>query len=145
MHQPIQDYPLRLDAAVTPLYLERLRTIVHKSRASPSILLLAAALSVTVLLALSDFDAARIDGIEMLGEDRGTLSVIVLNCRPCTGGHLMDIDDGMGGEATAFCPATLLPGSLPDGTALRVTVQRSLDDPTFLVVEAFEVISTVND
>lgn len=100
-----------------------------------------AALSVTGLLSLSDFDAARIEGIDELGVDRGTLSVIVLNCRTCSGGYLMDIDDGKGGEATAFCPAKLLSDCLTDGTVLRVTVQSSSDNPGFIVVEALEVIS----
>lgn len=109
---------------------------MHAPRASPATLLAAAFISIALLAALSDFDPKEVAGLESMGEDPATLSVMVLGCRNCTGGYLLELSDGMGGEATAFCPAGLLGGPLYSGAVVTVTVQRSSDDPDFLYVRA---------
>jgi hypothetical protein len=85
-------------------------------------------------MALSDFDAEVISGLEELDDDAATLTAIVLDCRACSGGFLLDLSDGMGGGARAFCPADLMNSPLPPGTAVIVTVQRSSGDPDFLYI-----------
>jgi hypothetical protein len=84
---------------------------------------------------LSDFQPET-SSLGELDDGPATLSVIVLRCRPCTGGHLLDIADGAGGEATAFCPADLLSTPVANGTLVQLTVERSADDPAFLYVQA---------
>lgn len=108
-------------------------------RPSPHLLLLMGSLSVLALMGLSDFKAMEVDGIGELGDGPGVVSVIVLSCRPCTGGFLMEVDDGMGGRAMAFCPHSLLPDGIVDGTLARVTLLRSSEDPEFFVVKALEL------
>jgi hypothetical protein len=51
----------------------------------------------------------------------------------------MEVDDGMGGRAMAFCPHSLLPDGIVDGTLARVTLLRSSEDPEFFVVKALEL------
>ena len=108
---------------------------MHPLRASPAALLAAAFVSIAALTALSDFDPQEVPGLGDLGDDAATLSVVVVECRACTGGYLLEISDGLGGEATAFCPASLLQEPLPGGAAVTMTVQRSPDDPGFLFVQ----------
>lgn len=101
----------------------------------PSTLLALATAAVSVLMLLSDFQPEAAS-LSELDDDPATLSVIVLRCRPCTGGHLLDIADGAGGEATAYCPIDLLPAPVANGTLVKLTVERSADDPAFLYVQA---------
>lgn len=107
--------------------------------ASPASLLIMASVSIAALLALSDFDAEEVAGLADIGDDPATISVIVLQCRACNGGYLLVLSDGMGGEATAFCPADLLATPVPGGAAATVTVQRSAEDPDFLYIEDISV------
>ncbi|GEM_PF-6537806 len=108
---------------------------MHALRASPTALLAVAFLSIAALMALSDFDPEEASGLRDLDDEAATLSVVVVGCRACNGGHLLEISDGLGGEATAFCPASLLQEPLPDGTVVTMTVRRSPDDPGFLFVQ----------
>ncbi|MBI0584802.1 MAG: hypothetical protein ISF22_11345 [Methanomassiliicoccus sp.] len=103
--------------------------------ASPRGLLALSILAVAGLMAMSDFSPSQVSSIGDLDEDPAAISAIALSCRPCAGGFLLLLSDGAGGEATAFCPSDLLSGAVPDGTLVRVTVQRSADDPDFLYVK----------
>lgn len=107
---------------------------MHAPRASPATLLVAAFVSIAALMALSDFDPEEVSGLRDLDDDAATLSVVIVECRPCAGGYLLEISDGLGGEATAFCPADLLEREPAGGAAVTMTVQRSPDDPGFLFV-----------
>ncbi len=110
------------------------------SGAEPRNVLLAAAAAIMVLMALSEFQPVEVKSIGGVGEDTAELTVIVQHCRTCTGGFLLNISDGLGGEALAFCPSELLPTALPTGTAARITVQRSSEDPDFFIVSGLKVI-----
>lgn len=109
--------------------------LMRPFRASPAALLAAAFVSIAALMALSDFDPEEISGLGDLDDDAATLSVVIVECRACTGGYLIEISDGLGGEATAFCPSRLLEEPLPSGEVVTMTVQRSPDDPAFLFVQ----------
>ncbi len=107
---------------------------MHLLEPSPGTLLLAAIAAIVALMAVSDFDPPQEVSLGDVGEDPAELSVMVRSCRPCTGGFLLNISDGAGGEVKAFCPSDVLSAALPDGTSATVTVQRSSDDPGFFVV-----------
>jgi len=100
---------------------------------------MAAAISIALLMALSDFEGEEVSELQAIGDGPATLSVMVMTCRNCTGGYLLQLSDGMGGEATAFCPSDLIERPLSTGDAVTVTVQRSSDDPRFLYVRALSV------
>ena len=108
---------------------------MHPLRASPAALLATAFVSIAALMALSDFDPEEVSGLKDLEGDAATLSVMVVGCRACNGGHLLEVSDGLGGKATAFCPASLLQEPLPGGAVVTMTVQRSPEDPDFLFVQ----------
>jgi hypothetical protein len=92
-------------------------------------------MAVGVLLMLSDFHP-QASSLSELDNGSATLSVVVLRCRPCEGGHLLDIADGVGGEATAFCSDELMTVPPESGKVVRLTLERSADDPAFLYVQA---------
>ncbi len=111
-------------------------------KAGPGTLLLLAAATVMVLMALSEFQPAQSNGLGELDEkDPGEVAVIVVRCRPCSGGFLFNLTDAEGGWADAFCSQDLCPAPLSNGTSVRVTVQRSADDPEFLYVQKLIVLS----
>jgi len=92
--------------------------------------------SIAALMALSDFEPQEVSGLGDLDDDAATISVVVVERRACTGGYLLEISDGLGGEATAFCPADLADAVPDNGQAITMTVRRSPDDPDFLFVQA---------
>jgi hypothetical protein len=104
-----------------------------------------AAVSIAALMAISDFDREEVPGLHDLGADAATMSVIIIQSRACNGGHLLELSDGTGGEATAFCPTDLASEMPPAGAVVTVTVQRSPDDPEFLYVREISLPTTVND
>lgn len=111
-------------------------------RAGPGTLLLTASAAVVVLMVLSEFQAPVLAGLEELDEkDPGEVTAIVVRCRPCTGGFLLNLTDGQGGWADAFCSQDLCPAPLSNGTSVRVVVQRSAGDPLFLNVQELTVLS----
>jgi len=92
------------------------------------------------LMAMSEFQPLEVESIESMGDDTCALTVMVQQCRACTGGFLLNISDGLGGEASAFCPSELLPACAPAGTAARMTLQRSSEDPDFFIVSSLKLI-----
>jgi len=113
------------------------------SLSRPSALLAVAAVCVVALALLSDFQPPDVAGLRDL-DGEGRVSVIVLECRECEGGYLLDISDGMEGEATAFCPGDLLSAPLAAGEMVTLTLQPSEDDPAFLFVRSLSS-GTVKD
>lgn len=109
----------------------------------PSALLAVAAACVAALALLSDFEPQDVAGLRDL-DGEGRVSVMVLECRECEGGYLLGISDGMGGEATAFCPGEFLSAPLAAGEAVTLTLQPSEDDPNFLFVRSLSA-TTVKD
>jgi len=101
----------------------------------PLTLLLLAAVSVFALAALSGLGPQEAAGLGQL-EGEATVAVVVTGCRNCTGGYLLEIADGEGGEATAFCSSGLLPVPPAVGAAATLTVRPSAEDPHFLFVSA---------
>lgn len=118
---------------------------MRPSRGRPAALLAVAFVSIAGLTALSDFDPEEVPSLTKLGDDPATLSVMVIERRACTGGCLLRISDGMGGEATAFCPVGLLEELPAGGAAVTMTVQRSPDDPDFLYVQSIAAALTGKD
>jgi hypothetical protein len=111
-------------------------------KAGPGTLLLLATAAVIVLMAISEFQPARLNGLRELDQaDPGELAAIVVRCRPCAGGFLFNLTDGEGGWADAFCSQDLCPTALTNGTAVRLTVQRAAADPEFLYVQKVVVVS----
>lgn len=110
------------------------------SAAEPRNVLLAAAAAIIALMAMSEFQPAEVTSIGSVGEETAELTVIVQHCRTCTGGFLLNISDGVGGDAIAFCPSELLSTTLPTGTAAHIKVQRSSEDPDFFIVSGLKVI-----
>jgi hypothetical protein len=100
----------------------------------------AASLAVAGLMALSDFTPETT--IAELDDGPATITVVVTACRPCSGGYLLAISDGVGGEATAFCPSDLLSQPLDSGTVARLMVQRSSQEPDFLYIESIVLTAT---
>jgi len=110
------------------------------SGAEPRNILLAAAAAIIVLMAMSEFQPAEVTSIDSVGEETAELTVIVQHCRTCNGGFLLNISDGVGGDAIAFCSSELLPTTLPSGTVADITVQRSSDDHDFFIASGLKVI-----
>jgi hypothetical protein len=108
--------------------------------AEPRHVLVAAAAAIVALMAMSEFQPMEVACIEAVGEDITELTVVVQHCRGCTGGFLLNISDGLGGEALAFCPSKLLPTSIPAGTAAHIALQRSSEDPEFFIVSSLTAI-----
>lgn len=108
--------------------------------AEPRHVLLAATAAIMILMAMSDFQPIEVASIDAVGEDTTELTVMVQHCRGCTGGFLLNISDGLGGEALAFCPSQLLPASIPAGTAAHIALQRSSEDPEFFIVSSLTLI-----
>jgi hypothetical protein len=111
-------------------------------KAGPGTLLVLATAAVLVLMALSEFQPAPLNGLRELDmEEPGEVMAIVVRCRPCSGGFLLNLTDGEGGWADAFCSQDLCSNALSNGTSVRVTVQRSSDDREFLYVQKLTVLS----
>lgn len=110
-------------------------------KAGPGTLLLVATAAVMALLAISEFQPTSLNGLGELDADPGEVSAVVVRCRPCSGGFLLNLTDGEGGWADAFCPQDLCPAALSNGTSVRITVQRAADDPEFLYVQKLTVLS----
>jgi len=117
------------------------KTSVRSLHPAPRTLLLLAASAVMVLMVFSDFGPVPAEGLDALGDDPGEVSVIVVRCRPCSGGFLLNLTDGRDGWADAFCPRDVLPGPLANGTSARVVAQRSAEDPDFLYVQRLAVVA----
>lgn len=101
----------------------------------PLTLLFLAAVSIAALAALSDLGPQEAAGLGQV-DSEATVAVVITGCRTCTGGYLLEIADGDGGEATAFCPSALLPAPPAAGAAATLTVRPSADGPHFLYVSA---------
>lgn len=108
--------------------------------AEPTHVLLAAAAAIMALMAMSEFQPLEVESIESVGDDTSELIVMVQQCRACTGGFVLNISDGLGGEATAFCPSELLPAGAPAGTAAHIALRRSSEDPDFFIVSSLRLI-----
>jgi hypothetical protein len=111
--------------------------------AGPGTLLILATAAVIALVGISEFQPSPRNGLEELdGKDPGEVAVIVVRCRPCNGGFLLNLTDGEGGWADAFCSQDVCPAGLTNGTSVRMTVQRAAEDPQFLYVQKLIVLST---
>jgi len=108
--------------------------------AEPTHVLLAAAAAIMALMAMSEFQPLEVESIESVGDDTSELTVVVQQWRACTGGFVLNISDGLGGEATAFCPSELLPAGAPAGTAAHIALRRSSEDPDFFIVSSLRLI-----
>ncbi|MDW5561644.1 MAG: hypothetical protein SA339_00330 [Methanomassiliicoccus sp.] len=118
---------------------------VRAPHASPLVLLMVASVSIAALMALSDFNPVEMPQLRDLDADAATMTLVVLECRICTGGYLLELADGVGGEARAFCPAHLLSTPLDRGSTVTITVMRSSDDPSFLFVQEISLPPTGKD
>jgi hypothetical protein len=114
-------------------------------KVGPSTLLLMATAAVLALMVASELHPAQLSSIRDL-DGEGEVAVVVVRCRPCTGGYLLNLTDGLGTWADAFCPSEVCPTPLANGTSVRAEVQRSPDDPNFLYVQKLTRVSapTVN-
>ena len=110
-----------------------------RNKVGASALFALATAAVVALLLLSDFGPAPLTGLRDLGADEDAeLTAIAVRCRPCANGYLLNLSDGDGGQADAFCPLGLLTVPIPNGTLVKVTLRRSADDPTFLIVQKIQ-------
>jgi hypothetical protein len=114
---------------------------MRRSRVTPAKLYALACLAVLTLLLLSDFGPVPASGLDELGTEPGELRLVVLGCRACNNGHLINVSDGQGARAEAFLPAEIWPSEVASGTQVRATLVRSSTDPDFLIVQGMEVLN----
>jgi hypothetical protein len=111
-------------------------------RAGPVALMALALTAVLGLMVLSEFQPARLPGLDDLDSNSpGEVAVIVVRCRPCSGGFLLNITDGEGHWADAYCSQDVRSSPLVNGTSVRAVLQRSAEDPSFLYVKELSIVA----
>jgi hypothetical protein len=98
-----------------------------------------------VLLALaitSDLTPVQVVGFQdATGGDPATVDCIVVQCNRSKTGIIINAVDQNGGRASIYFQPSVLQELLPAGSAIKVAVTPSDDDPTFLFASSIEVLT----
>lgn len=101
-----------------------------------------ATVALVLLTVFSDLTPHSVDGFEDAVQG-GDVSVdcIVLHCNRTKTGFIMTALDQKGEQASIFLAPSVLNGPVPAGSAVRMVVTPSDDDPDFFFASSAEVLS----
>ncbi len=113
------------------------------SRRHLTILAIGAALSISVLLAISDFGPLAIAGFADIPAEGGRVEVTCAVSDSFEGkrGWILELVDVNGDRARAFCEAGAIPLPPLQGSVIRIVAEVESDDLSFLFIESFVVLS----
>lgn len=109
-------------------------------RPHPYVLFTLACLSIAALMLLSDFSPPPAEDLASVDTDGSEISCLVVSSRTTEKGHVLNLTDTSGHFAEAFCSFEVAADPPPDGSMVRVVVEPSADDPSFLFVQKLEVV-----